>query len=81
LETEHAPEEKDLWRQLHQELPKIIYDRLMEQMKRLALANGISAESFIADSKFKQAVGPRVQAWECLMLLMERTESDDTFRV
>jgi len=73
--------ENDDWRQVHQELPRIIYDRLMVQMQRLARVNGINPEGFVADSKFAQAVGPRVETWECLLLLLERTESDDVLRV
>lgn len=71
----------DKWRALHQNLPIDVYTRLMAQMKRLALVNGISVEGFEGDDKFKPAVGPRVQAWECLVLLMERTENDKVFRV
>jgi len=75
------PEDKDEFRQLHQCLPLPIYERLMIQMKRLAQANGISPESFELDSKKSQVVGPRIQAWECLMLLMKRTEDEKVFRV
>ena len=76
-----AKSEHDEWRQLYQALPKSVYDRLFVQMQRLAHANGIAPEALMSDSKFREAVGPRVQAWECLVLLMERTESNDTFRV
>jgi|HubBroStandDraft_2_1064218.scaffolds.fasta_scaffold00006_60 hypothetical protein len=81
VQTGGSKEEADTWKTLHQELPEPIYIRLIVQFKRLALANGVSPESFSADSKFAQAVGPRVQVWECLLLLLERTESDDVLRV
>lgn len=69
------PEEPDLWRQIHQCMPKDLYDRWMVQMKRIALANGISTESFDSDSKFGHAVGPRVLAYEALLIILE--DSDD----
>lgn len=74
-------EPKDGWRSLFQVLPVDVYDRFKVQLKRLALANGISPEAFDEDDKFMSEVGPRVQAWECLTVLMERTEDDKVFRV
>lgn len=35
----------------------------------------------MADSKFKAEMGPRVQTWECLLILLERTERDEGLRV
>jgi hypothetical protein len=70
----------DEWRCLYQQLPKNVYDRLKVQMRRLAQANGIAPEYFDGDSKFKTVSGPKVQAWECLTILMERS-SDESFRV
>ncbi len=75
------PESEDSWRTIHQQVPLQIYERWLCQLRRIAIANGISAESLDADDKFKSAVGPRVQVYEILTLLCERTESDETFRV
>lgn len=74
-------EDKDHWRQLYQALPRGIYDRLFLQLQRVARANGIAPSSMMADSKFKAETGPRVMAWECLLVLLERTEDESVFRV
>lgn len=64
-------EDRDEWRQLSQCLPEDIYTRLMTQMVRVGLSNGIGAEEFTVDDKKAQKVGPRVHAWECLVLVLE----------
>lgn len=71
---------EDQWRVMYQVLPLNLHERFKAQMRRVAIANGIAAEYFDGDSKFSHAVGPRVQAWECLLILMERS-GDDAFRV
>lgn len=68
--------ETDEFRQLHQALPKNLYDRLMAELHRVALANGISPESFVVDDKKSETVGPRIATWECLLILLERSESE-----
>lgn len=73
-------ETPDEWRSIHQVVPLSVYERWMAQLQRVAIANGISAESFTGDSKFNEAVGPRVQVIEILTILMERS-SDEVFRV
>jgi hypothetical protein len=73
--------EKDNWKTLYQVLPEDVYRRLKVQLRRLAVANGVASEYFDQDSKFERAEGPRVAVWEMLVVLMERTESDETFRV
>lgn len=75
------PESEDQWRTLHQVLPMDVYSRLMVQLGRMARANGISSEAFQQDDKTMPHVGPRVAVWENLVILCERTESEDTFRV
>ena len=66
-------EPKDEWRTLFQRLPKSVYDELMVGLKRVAVVNGISADSFVEDDKTKQAVGPRVQVFEILTILLRET--------
>jgi len=66
-------EPKDDWRTLFQRLPKSVYDELMAGLKRIAVVNGISADSFVEDDKTKQAVGPRVQVFEILTILLRET--------
>jgi hypothetical protein len=73
--------ENDLWRSVYQQVPLDIYTRWMVQMRRIARVNGIAVEAFDADDKFKKAHGPRVMTYESLLLLLERTESDDVLRV
>lgn len=72
--------EPDEWRSLLQVLPKNIYDRWKAELKRLARVNGISVESFEADDKALAEVGPRVLAFELLVILMERSD-DEALRV
>ena len=72
---------EDLWRSVFQQLPINLHERFKVQLRRVALANGIAAEYFDGDSKFAQIVGPKVQTWECLILLLERTEKDEYLRV
>jgi hypothetical protein len=50
-------------------------------MRRLAVANGVASEYFDQDSKFERVVGPKVAVWEMLVVLMERTENEEVFRV
>ncbi len=71
--------EKDPWRTLQQKLPLGIYDRLIIQMSRVGRVNGISIRDFLADDKNKEMIGPRVCAWECLVILMENS-GDDSLR-
>ena len=71
------PEDKDEWRVSYQALPLNIHERLKAQLRRLALANGIAAEYFDGDSKFTQAVGPKVATYECLVVWMERASDED----
>jgi hypothetical protein len=66
-------ETDDNWRQLSQCLPKSVYDELMAGLRRIALANGISADAFSDDDKSKQTVGPRVCVWELLTILIRET--------
>ena len=73
--------ETDDWSTLYQVLPRDVYNRLKVQMRRLAVANGVAAEYFDKDSKFERVVGPKVAVWEMLVVLMERTGSDEVFRV
>ena len=75
------PESEDQWRVLYQKLPLNLHERWKAQLKRIARANGIADEYFDGDSKFREVAGPKVQTWECLIVLCERTESDETFRV
>lgn len=72
--------EKDDWRSLYQQLPLNVYERLMGQLRRIALVNGIAVEAFNADDKFAPEHGPRVMAWETLLILVERSE-DEALRV
>ena len=71
----------DQWRSLHQKLPLDLYTRWKVQIERVARANGISVEGFEKDDKFNESIGPRVMTYEALLVLMERTEEDATFRV
>ena len=68
------------WRTLFQAMPRNVYDRLIEEMKRVGHANGIAPEVFEADDKENRAIGPRILAWECLVILLERSDSE-AFRV
>ena len=74
-------ENEDQWRVLYQKLPLDLHLRWKAQLKRIARANGIADEYFDGDSKFAEVAGPKVATWECLIVLCERTESDDVFRV
>ena len=71
----------DKWKSLHQVLPINVYERWLIQIKRVARANGISVDGFEKDDKFNESIGPRVMTYEALLVLMERTEEDATFRV
>ena len=71
----------DKWKSLHQVLPINVYERWLIQIKRVARANGISVDGFETDDKFNESIGPRVMTYEALLVLMERTEEDATFRV
>ena len=75
------PENEDSWKTLYQVLPADVYDRLKVQLRRLAVANGVAAEYFDGDSKFERVEGPKVAVWEMLVVLMERTENEEVFRV
>jgi hypothetical protein len=70
----------DQWRSLHQKLPLDLYERWKVQMKRIAIANGISAEAFESDDKFAETIGPKVMTYETILILMERSD-ESTFRV
>lgn len=70
-------EERDEWRSWHQVLPSEVYDRLIVQLGRIGLSNGISAHDFIGDPKFQQHVGPRVQIIELLVLHLENLSAEE----
>jgi hypothetical protein len=70
------PETEDQWRTVFQVLPKDLYDRFFAQMKRLGHANAIPPAMFELDTKTQTAIGPRVMAFECLVILMERSENE-----
>lgn len=74
-------QDKEEWRTLHQVMPESVYVRLMVQLRRIGLANGVAVEAFNRDSKFEEAIGPRVQVFELLTILCERTEDEKVFRV
>lgn len=71
-------EPKDEWRTLH--LPLNIWERLHTQFARILLANGKPPETLTSEEK-KVRTAARVDATEFLVLLCERTESNETFRV
>lgn len=71
----------DKWKSLHQVLPINVYERWLVQIKRVARANGISVDGFETDDKFAQDIGPRVQTYEALLILLERTEEEKYLRV
>lgn len=74
------PEDDTQWRSFLQVLPESLNERFKVQLRRIALANGISVESWDADSKSAMSVGPRVMTMECLIVLCERS-GDEVFRV
>jgi hypothetical protein len=74
-------DEDSEWRSLLQILPLGLYERWQVQMKRIARCNGISIEAFDkADKRSKEDTGPRVMAYEALLVLIERSD-DSTLRV
>jgi hypothetical protein len=68
----------DEWRNLT--LPLNLFDRLMVQYARILLANGEAPGALVSEEK-KVRTAARVDATEMLVLLCERTESSETFRV
>ena len=74
------PEEPDEWRSLYQIMPRDVYDRFIRQLRRVALVNGTSTESFDGDDKARTWVGPKVLTWDALTMFLERCD-DDSLRV
>ena len=72
------PENDDQWRTLH--LPLNIWERLHSQFARILLANGKPPETLTSEDK-KVRTAARVDATEFLVLLCERTENEEVFRV
>jgi len=66
-------ETPDTWATLHQLLPRPVYDELMIGLRRIAVCNGISADAFTSDDKFRQSIGARVQVFEILSILLRET--------
>lgn len=75
-----VPKPEQGWRTLHQVLPESVYEELLIEIKRVGRLNGIAPEVFDLDLKYQQAIGPRVMAWECLKILLERSD-DEALRV
>lgn len=72
--------EPDEWRTLYQLLPRDVYDRLIPQLRRVALVNGTSPEAFDVDDKARTFIGPKVMTWDALTTFLERCE-DEALRV
>ena len=72
------PENEDQWRTLH--LPLNLWDRLHVQFARILSANGEAPGALTSEDK-KARTKARVDATEFLVLLCERTENSETFRV
>lgn len=69
---------KDEWRTLH--LPINLWERLHSQFARILLANGQAPGALTSEDK-KVRTAARVDATEFLVLLCERTENEEVFRV
>lgn len=72
------PENEDQWRTLH--LPLNLWDRLHVQFARILVANGTPPGALTGEDK-KARTAARVDATEFLVLLLERTEHEETLRV
>ena len=70
--------EKDPWRTIH--LPLNLWERLHVQFARILWANGEAPGALTSEEK-KVRTAARVDAMEKLIVLCERTEQEDTFRV
>lgn len=69
--------DQDEWRSCYQQLPLSVYERFMIQLKRIAIANGISEEAFLRDNKFEARIGPRVMCYETLTIMLEGLGDSD----
>jgi hypothetical protein len=72
------PENEDQWRTLH--LPLNLWERLHVQFARILRANNTPPGALTGEDK-KARTAARVDATEFLVLLCERTENEEVFRV
>jgi hypothetical protein len=70
--------EKDEWREI--KLPLNLWDRWRIQFARILLANGEAPGALVSEDS-KVRIAARLDAMEKLLILCERTESSETFRV
>lgn len=67
---------RDPFKSFYQRLPEELYTQWLVQLKRIALANGISPESWELDDKFSDGRGPRIMTLEALTILIARSDNE-----